>query len=411
MTNTTTSTTESPRSLGDSFRKLLRQDTGLIPVLAALVILVIYFEARSSIFLQAYNIANLFTQASVYVLLAMAETWLLLLGEIDLSLGWVSTGAGMLAGIYTNVQYGWPWPLAFALGLVAAVLVGVVAGFLTVKMNMPSLIVTLGLQSLVQGLVIYELNRVFQGGGVPVQDAVLRNLIGGDLTPTWSWILVVVVIVAMSASMIWTRMRRRAAGLELPALWKLFLRIGIVTALGIFLGAIFSVNRGTFAAVPVSGIPFAVPIVLVLVAFYSFILGRTKFGRYMYAIGGNKEAARRAGIPVDRYRIYAFMMGGLTAGVAGLMLISQLQGVATSSTDASIVLYAVAGAVIGGVSLFGGRGRMVGAVLGGVILAVIKNGLALIQLSGPAVLMVTGIVLIAAVLIDVVSRRFQALAK
>ncbi|OYV23853.1 MAG: hypothetical protein B7W95_00690, partial [Acidimicrobiales bacterium 20-64-4] len=164
MTNTTTSTTESPRSLGDSFRKLLRQDTGLIPVLAALVILVIYFEARSSIFLQAYNIANLFTQASVYVLLAMAETWLLLLGEIDLSLGWVSTGAGMLAGIYTNVQYGWPWPLAFALGLVAAVLVGVVAGFLTVKMNMPSLIVTLGLQSLVQGLVIYELNRVFQGG-------------------------------------------------------------------------------------------------------------------------------------------------------------------------------------------------------------------------------------------------------
>ncbi|MBU6495711.1 MAG: ABC transporter permease, partial [Acidobacteria bacterium] len=177
-----------------SLRKLLRQDSGLIPVLVALVLLVIYFEIRSSVFLQAANIANLFTQAAVYVLLAMAETWLLLLGEIDLSLGWAATGAGMLAGIYTNVQYGWPWPLAFLLGIVAAVVVAVASGFLTVKFQVASFIVTLGMQLIVQGLVIYELDKVFQGGGVPVQSAVLRNLIAGDLSPTWSWIFVALAV-------------------------------------------------------------------------------------------------------------------------------------------------------------------------------------------------------------------------
>ncbi|NNN03806.1 MAG: ABC transporter permease [Acidimicrobiaceae bacterium] len=409
MTTDTISDVPAKAPLLDSLRKLLRQDSGLVPVLAALVLLVIYFEIRSSVFLQAANIANLFTQAAVYVLLAMAETWLLLLGEIDLSLGWASTGAGMLAGIYTNVQYGWPWPLAFILGLLAAVLVALVSGFLTVKFRVASFIVTLGMQLVIQGLVIYELDKVFQGGGVPVQDAVLRNLIAGDLTPVWSWVFVVAVIVGLSAITVWKGIRRRSAGLESVAFWKVALRIAVIALVGVFLGFIFSVNRGSF--VPVSGIPFAVPIVFLLVGFYSFLLGRTKFGRYMYAIGGNAEAARRAGVPVDRYRIYAFMLGGLTAGIAGLMLISQLGGIASSSTDPSIVLYAVAGAVIGGVSLFGGRGRMVGAVLGGVILAVIKNGLTLIQLSGPAQYIVTGVVLIAAVLVDVLGRRSQQLAK
>ncbi len=410
MTSTDTlSDTQAPTSVVTSLRKLLRQDSGLIPVLVALVLLVIYFEIRSSVFLQAANIANLFTQAAVYVLLAMAETWLLLLGEIDLSLGWAATGAGMLAGIYTNVQYGWPWPLAFLLGIVAAVVVAVASGFLTVKFQVASFIVTLGMQLIVQGLVIYELDKVFQGGGVPVQSAVLRNLIAGDLSPTWSWIFVALAVLGLGGMALWRRTRRLAAGLVAPALWKVLLRIVVIAVVGVFLGYIFSVNRGSF--VPVTGVPFAVPIVFLLVGLYSFILGRTKFGRYMYAIGGNAEAARRAGIPVDRYRIYAFMLGGFTAAIAGLMLISQLGGIASSSTDSSIVLYAVAGAVIGGVSLFGGRGRMVGAVLGGVILAVIKNGLTLIQLSGPAQYIVTGVVLIAAVLVDVVGRRSQQLAK
>ena len=410
MTSTDTlSDTQAPTSVVTSLRKLLRQDSGLIPVLVALVLLVIYFEIRSSVFLQAANIANLFTQAAVYVLLAMAETWLLLLGEIDLSLGWAATGAGMLAGIYTNVQYGWPWPLAFLLGIVAAVVVAVASGFLTVKFQVASFIVTLGMQLIVQGLVIYELDKVFQGGGVPVQSAVLRNLIAGDLSPTWSWIFVALAVLGLGGMALWRRTRRLAAGLVAPALWKVLLRIVVIAVVGVFLGYVFSVNRGSF--VPVTGVPFAVPIVFLLVGLYSFILGRTKFGRYMYAIGGNAEAARRAGIPVDRYRIYAFMLGGFTAAIAGLMLISQLGGIASSSTDSSIVLYAVAGAVIGGVSLFGGRGRMVGAVLGGVILAVIKNGLTLIQLSGPAQYIVTGVVLIAAVLVDVVGRRSQQLAK
>jgi D-xylose transport system permease protein len=149
--------------------------------------------------------------------------------------------------------------------------------------------------------------------------------------------------------------------------------------------------------------------VFAVLAIYSFILGRTKFGRYMYAIGGNTEAARRAGIPVNRYRVYAFMLGGFTAGIAGLFYVSFLGGYSTSSTDSSVVLYAVAAAVIGGTSLYGGRGKMTYPVVGGIILAVIRNGLELIQISPTMIYVITGAVLLGAVTVDSLARRSQTL--
>lgn len=406
MTSDTLTPSASDRSMSSMIKKLRQQNSGMVPVLIALVALVIFFQARSSVFLSSSNVANLLTQASIYILLGMAEVWVLLLGEIDLSLGWVAGLSGTLAGIFTNVQYGWPWWLAFAFALAVSTGIGFISGILVVKLNLPSFIVTLAGLLGWEGFLIYILDKVFQGGGVPVQNQVLNDLIGGNLTLLWTWIVLIAVVVCLGGSMIYRDRKRRSVGLSGTSPLKLISVISLMAVLAVATGLLFDVNRGSF--VVVNGMPFAVPIVIVILSAYSFALSRTKFGRYMYAIGGNAEAARRAGIPVNRYRVYAFMLGGLTAGIAGLLYISRLGGYATSSTDQSVVLYAVGAAVIGGTSLFGGRGKMVYAVVGGIILAVIINGMALLQLSGPAQYMVTAFVLLAAVIVDSFGRRSSA---
>jgi len=390
-------------------RRLIGPDVGMVPVLIALVVLVIYFQVRSSVFLSADNVTNLFIQAVGYVLLGMAEVWLLLLGEIDLSLGWVAGMSGSIAAIYTNIQFHWPWWLAFLAALATCTAIGTLWGTLVVRLKLPSFIVTLAGSFIVEGFLIYILDHVFEGGGAPVESNVLRNLTEGNLTPVWTWIFVVAAVV-LGASFMFIRERaRRRAGLETTPVYRLLVKLGAMGAVGIILAVLFNTDRGTF--IPIEGMPFAVPLVLGLAAAYSFLLSRTKFGRYMYAIGGNTEAARRAGIPVNRYRIYAFMLGGFTAGVAGLFIVSRLGGYDSSSTDSTLVLYAVAAAVIGGTSLYGGRGKMMYPVVGGTILAVIYNGLVLTQVSAPMEFVVIGVVLMGAVTVDSVARRSQNLLK
>jgi D-xylose transport system permease protein len=379
-------------------------------VLIALVVLIIYFEIRSTVFLSADNVTNLFIQAIVYIFLGMAEVWLLLLGEIDLSLGWVAGMSGSIAAIYTNVQYGWPWWLAFLAALVTCTAIGALWGIIVVKLSLPSFIVTLAGAFMVEGVLLYILDHVFEGGGAPVESNVLTNLTSGNLTPMWSWIFVIAVIAFSAAVMILRERARRSAGLVNTHVYRIAVKLATLTVFGVALTVLFNVNRGSFG-VSSEGTPFAVPIVFAVLAIYSFILGRTKFGRYMYAIGGNKEAARRAGIPVDRYRVYAFMLGGFTAGIAGLFFVSRLGGYSSSSTDQSVVLYAVAAAVIGGTSLYGGRGKMTYPVVGGVILAVIINGLVLIQISSVMVYVITGAVLLGAVTVDSLARKSQTLLK
>jgi D-xylose transport system permease protein len=383
---------------------------GIVPVLIALVVLIIYFEIRSTVFLSADNVTNLFIQAIVYIFLGMAEVWLLLLGEIDLSLGWVAGMSGSIAAIYTNVQYGWPWWLAFLAALVTCTAIGALWGIIVVKLSLPSFIVTLAGAFMVEGVLLYILDHVFEGGGAPVESNVLTNLTSGNLTPMWSWIFVIAVIACSAAVMILRERARRSAGLVNTHVYRIAVKLAALTVFGVALTVLFNVNRGSFG-VSSEGTPFAVPIVFAVLAIYSFILGRTKFGRYMYAIGGNKEAARRAGIPVDRYRVYAFMLGGFTAGIAGLFFVSRLGGYSSSSTDQSVVLYAVAAAVIGGTSLYGGRGKMTYPVVGGVILAVIINGLVLIQISSVMVYVITGAVLLGAVTVDSLARKSQTLLK
>jgi D-xylose transport system permease protein len=388
---------------------LIGPDVGIIPVLIALVVLVIYFEIRSTVFLKPDNITNLFIQAIVYIFLGMAEVWLLLLGEIDLSLGWVAGMSGSIAAIYTNVQFGWPWWLAFLAALAVCTAIGGLWGVIVVKLRLPSFIVTLAGSFIVEGILLYILDKVFEGGGAPSQSNMLNDLTVGNLTPLWTWIFTIAALAVSAAVMIFREQRRRAAGLEVAPFYRIVVKLAVMSALGVALAVLFNWNRGSF--IPIEGMPFAVPLVFAVLAIYSFILARTKFGRYMYAIGGNTEAARRAGIPVNRYRIYAFMLGGFTAGIAGLFYVSRLGGYSSSSTDPSVVLYAVAAAVIGGTSLYGGRGKMTYPVVGGIILAVINNGLVLIQISSTMVFVITGVVLLGAVTVDSLARKSQTLLK
>ncbi len=397
------------RSLRNQLGGLIGADVGIVPVLIALVVLVVYFQIRSSVFLSADNVTNLFIQGVPYILLGMAETWLLLLGEIDLSLGWVAGMGGSIAAIYTNVQYGWPWWLSFIFALAICTAIGAIWGIIVVRLKLPSFIVTLAGSFIVEGLLIYILDHVFDGGGAPVQSNVLSDLTNGTLTPTVTWIFVIVVVVVSTAVLIVRERARRVAGLAVAPLYRTVVKLATLAVLGIILALLFNSNRGSF--VPIEGMPIAFPLVFGMVVLYSFLLSRTKFGRYMYAIGGNSEAARRAGIPVGRYRIYAFMLGGLTAGVGGLFFVSRLGGYSSSSTDATLVLYAVAAAVIGGTSLYGGRGKMINPVVGGIIVAVIYNGLVLTQVSAPMEFVVIGVVLLGAVTVDSVARRSQTLLK
>jgi D-xylose transport system permease protein len=401
---------EAPKtSLSGRLSGLIGPDVGMVPVLIALVALIIYFEVRSSVFLHPDNVTNLFVQAIIFIFLGMAEVWLLLLGEIDLSLGWVAGMSGSIAAIYTNIEFHWPWPLAFLAALLVCTGIGGLWGIIVVKLRLPSFIVTLAGSFIVEGVLLYILDKVFEGGGVPIQSNVLNNLVNGYFTPTVSWVLTGAVIVSAAVVMIYRERARRVAGLVVAPFYRIVVKLVALAVVGVALAIEFNRNRGAFIAI--KGMPFAVLLVFGVLAIYSFILSRTKFGRYMYAIGGNTEAARRAGIPVNRYRVYAFMLGGFTAGIAGLFYVSFLGGYSTSSTDPSLVLYAVAAAVIGGTSLYGGRGKMTYAVVGGIILAVIRNGLELIQISPTMVFVITGIVLLGAVTVDSLARRSQTLLK
>ncbi|HEY5111258.1 MAG TPA: hypothetical protein VII67_02900 [Acidimicrobiales bacterium] len=408
-TPATTATRTHKPTLRGRLSELIGGDVGIVPVLIALVALVIYFQIRSTVFLSADNVTNLFIQAIIYIFLGMAEVWLLLIGEIDLSLGWVAGLSGSIAAIYTNVQFGWPWWLAFLAALVACTAIGFLWGIIVTKLKLASFIVTLAGSFIVEGVLLYILDHVFEGGGAPVQSSILSNLTNGTLTPTFTWVFVVVVVALSAAIMIVRERARRVAGLVVAPFYRIVVKLTVLTALGVALALLFNHNRSGFT--PIVGMPLAVPMVFAVLAIYSFVLSRTKFGRYMYAIGGNNEAARRAGIPVNRYRVYAFMLGGFTAGIAGLFYVSRLGGYSSSSTDSSVVLYAVAAAVIGGTSLYGGRGKMTYPVVGGIILAVITNGLVLIQISTTMVYVITGVVLLGAITVDSLARRSQTLLK
>jgi D-xylose transport system permease protein len=246
------------------------------------------------------------------------------------------------------------------------------------------------------------------GGVISISNRVLLDIVGGSLSPAASWIVMVVVVVAFGGFTIWRDIHRRAQGLVTPPLGLTLLKVAVVAIAGIVLVLICNVNRGT-GSQKVAGVPWSIPVLLVVFFITSFLLARTRFGRYIYAIGGNAEAARRAGIDVRLIRTIAFGITGLMAGIAGLLYLSQIGSIATD-IDPTYVLYAIAAAVIGGTSLYGGRGKPLHAVLGGLVIAAVYNGIYLIGLGAAATYIVTGIVLIVALTVDSIARRGGARA-
>jgi D-xylose transport system permease protein len=400
------------QTLGQYMRAWLQRirngDSGVLPVLLGIVIIAIAFQVANGKFLSPQNLVNLFEQSSIYMLLAMAEIFALLLGEIDLSVGLVmGLGAVLVAELVQPDGFNMPWWLAIIVTLLICAAVGLIQGTLVARLKMPSFIVTLGGLLVLEGVSIIVLGGSLVGIGNSRfnNEVVIYDLFSGKFAPVVSWILLAVVGLA-GAVWVWFRdARRRRAGLAVPPASLTALKIVVALAAGVLVVAISNVNRAHFGVI--EGLPYIIPIVLVVMGASTMLLDRTRFGRYVYAIGGNPEAARRAGISLPKIRTWCFLLGALTAGIAGILFASWQVSLTTNVIkDAnSYVLLAVAAAVIGGTSLFGGRGKTIHGVLGGLMIGGIYNGLILIGVTSDWIDIVVALVLLAAGVIDVLSRR------
>ena len=393
-------------SLGEYIRawaKRIRSgESGVLPVLGGLILLVIFFQAKDSVFLSAGNLVNLLVQGSVFVLLGMAEIWVLVLGEIDLSVGYVAGIGGTVTAILSTTHH-LPWWLAIAAGMLSTAAIGAVWGTLVIRLRLPSFVVTLAGLLGMEGLLLYLVNANGTGGTIRITNTVLFDLANGNMSTVAGWILMVLAVAAFGGMTVLRDRHRRKSGLEAPPLAVTLLKVAVMAVAGIVLVLICNTDRGVL--VPLQGVPYVVLIVLGFLAVWTFLLGRTRFGRYLYAIGNNAEAARRAGISLGRNKLWAFTLTGLTAGAAGIIYASRLGSISNNIDGGTLVLYAVASAVIGGASLFGGRGKMIYALLGGLVIATIYNGMGLLGLAASYQYMVTALVLLAAVTIDSLARR------
>jgi D-xylose transport system permease protein len=410
---TQTAATAAPDVIADSFGEYVKiwwtrvrgGESGALPVILGLVVIVIYFQARSSLFLSAGNLVNLITQAAFFVMLGMAEVFVLLLGEIDLSIGYTSVIGAVFTLWLLSPPNPAPWPLAVLVGLAFPAVLGAIQGGIVTRLRLPSFVVTLAGYLFAQGFLLFIINEAAPGSGgtIRLYNNVLSDIEGGAMSPAASWIVMIVAVVLGGALLVARDSRRRASKLAAPPASVTWLKVAAFAVAGVVVVLIGNTNRGV--AIVVRGVPWVVLVVLVVLVAWSWLLARTRYGRYIYAIGGNAEAARRAGINLSRIRVLAFTLAGLTAGIMGIIYASYLGSVSANVNGGQNVLYAVAAAVIGGVSLFGGRGKMLGAVLGGVIVAVIYNGLQLLGLGAAAQDMWTAGVLLAAVTVDTAARR------
>jgi D-xylose transport system permease protein len=389
-------------------------DSGMLPVLLGLVIIIIVFQAISPhhVFLTAGNLVNLFQQSAVFMVLAMAEVFALLLGEIDLSIGYgAAVGATIAVQLVQPTTSNWPWWAAIIVAVIAMGAWGGLQGSIITRLGIPSFIVTLAGLLILEGLQL-RLLQIGPFSGIPSLNGTQTNvhaiydLMWGRVTPTEGWVIMAIIVVALGLGLILRDTRRRSSGLVSPPVSLTVLKIIFMAAIGVGVVAICNVNRANVGTL--RGVPYVVFIVLGLLAVWTFLLQRTRYGRYIYAIGGNPEAARRAGVRVASIRTWAFVLCSATAGIAGILYASYLNGISNNVNGGQLVLYAVAAAVIGGTSLFGGRGRAAHGVLGGLVIGAIYNGMYLLGLQVEWQFIVTGGVLLFAVVIDALSRRGAA---
>ncbi len=381
-------------------------DVGALPAVLGLVTLVVVFTAlRPDNFANAFNFANLLHQAAAVIVIAMGLVFVLLLGEIDLSAGFTAGASAAVMGIVVT-EHGQPWWLAVLAGTAAGAVIGLFIGSLVSRLGIPSFVVTLAMFLALQGLL---LKLIGEGGTISIRDERLLALNNGDL-PVWLGWTLAVGIIALYALAAFTRGRtRRAGGLQSDSTAVVVAKVVGLAVLVLTATVTLSGERSRNPAVTsIRGVPEVVLLLLVLLVALTFLLTRTAFGRHVYAVGGNAEAARRSGINVARIKLTCFIMCSALASFAGLLIASRDNSISPSTGGAETLLYAVGAAVIGGTSLFGGKGKVVDAVLGGLVIAVIINGMGLLNQPSSVVFMVTGGVLLVAASVDAISRRKAA---
>jgi D-xylose transport system permease protein len=448
-----------PRNVVDAFKgyvgKVRGGEGGALPAILGALVLVIIFANTSDVFLSKGNFANLLQQAAQISVLGMGMVFVLLIGEIDLSAGTAggvcaaslalalnndgdlqaSLGTGVFIALMlimvatvalAALSKLWIPAVIIALGIVVAVAhlgttqllamflsvavgtsIGTLIGFLVARVGIPSFIVTLALFLAWQGVL---LKFIGTGAAIPTRNFDLVDKIENGYMPVvFAWVIWALAMLAYLGTTAYRSISRRRSDLSAEPLDLVFVRAGaiaVVTGIAVF---VLNQDRSRTVFAKIQGVPWAVLIVAIVFVFWTYVLTRTQYGRFLYAVGGSRQAARRAGIDVTRIRMSAFIICSGMAGLAGIIGASYLGGVPSDFGKNTDVLYAVGAAVIGGTSLFGGRGKVRDAVIGAIVIAMIPNGLNLIKnISSAYVFLVTGLVLLVAAGADALSRRNPA---
>ncbi len=387
------------------WRRVRGGDIGALPAVGGLVVLCTIFSIMRPSFLTAGNFANLFTQGAAVTLIAMGLVFVLLLGEIDLSAGFAS---GVCAAVLANVVtvLGHPWYVAVLAAVLTGMVIGTALGFLVAKVGIPSFVVTLAGFLAFQGLVLLLME---EGRNISVRDPVLVAIANRNLPPALGWALAALAVAGFAVVQLARHRKRAARDLVNDPLAVVLTRIGVLAlVLGVAVYVLNLERSRNVLITSLKGVPIVVPVIAVLLVLWTFVLQRTSYGRHIYAVGGNKEAALRAGINVDRIRISVFVICSTMAALGGIVAASRANSVDPNTGGSNVLLYAVGAAVIGGTSLFGGKGRVLDAVLGGAVVAVIDNGMGLMGYSSGVKYVVTGVVLLLAASVDALSRRRAA---
>ena len=375
-------------------------DLGSLPIVVGLILIAVIFQSQNSQFLTAGNFVNLIVQMAAITIIGMGIVFVLLLGEIDLSVGYVSGVAGVTTALLMNPDghnvFG-AGPAIFV-ALAVGLSIGIGQGLIITKIGVPSFVVTLAGLLAWNGVVLLLIG---DKGTVIIQNSVVVGFANDFLPAATAWIVLVAGIALYAGILMSGDRTRRKAGLPTEPVALYVLRVGGLAAAGAVVVGFANADRG---------IPYVFLVITALYILWTFVLNRTRFGRHIYAVGGNAEAARRAGINVDNVKIACFGICSMMAALGGIVLASRLRSIDTNSGGGTILLYSIAAAVIGGTSLFGGRGHIKSAVLGALVIASIDNGLGLLGLSSGTKFVITGLVLLAAVAVDSFSRRSRAQA-
>lgn len=377
-------------------KRIRSGDLGFLPIILGLIVIAIIFQVQNENFLTARNFVNLIVQMAGITTIAIGVVFVLLLGEIDLSIGYVSAVAAVTLALLMRQPTSWPWYGAMAVAMLAAAGIGLLQGAIITGFQVPSFVVTLAGLLAWNGVVLILIGG---SGTVIIQDRVIIGIANTYLPPVWGWTAGAIVVAGFAAAQ-YQRLRdrgRRGLTTDPPAI-VVAQTVGLA---GLSAIAIYVANQDR-------GVPLVGIILLLLLTGFTFLATRTPFGRYVYAIGGNKEAARRAGIKVEQIRVLVFMLSSVMAGFGGIILASRLRSVDTAAGGGNLLLNSIAAAVIGGTSLFGGRGYVVSALLGALVIASVENGMGLLGLSAGVKFVITGVVLLIAVLVDAISRRGRA---